>query len=208
MRYSVPDNWALSTFENLLTFVLGGDWGKDINFDDPGYEQALCIRASELRNWEVEKGESAALRKVKKTSLEKRELYKGDILVEISGGGPDQPVGRTVLIDQVVISKNSSIKKICTNFFRLTRPSKEIDSNYLNHYLQHFYKSGNIKDYQAGSNNLRNLKFNDYLQLEIPVASFGEQKRIVAKIEELFSELDNGQDRVKNIVVPICSREM
>lgn len=192
MKYSIPDSWGLITLEKLFTFVLGGDWGKDENFDDLDYEKVLCIRASELKNWEVERGESAALRKIKKTSLEKRELYEGDILVEISGGGPDQPVGRTVLIDKVTLSKNPSIKKICTNFFRLTRPSKKINSSYLNHYLQHFYKSGNISEYQAGSNNLRNLKFNDYLQLEIPIAPIHEQKRIVAKIEELFSELDNG----------------
>lgn len=192
MKYQIPDSWVRITLEKLFTFVLGGDWGKDEDFDDPGYEKVLCIRASELRNWEVERGETAALRKIKKSSLEKRELYEGDILVEISGGGPDQPVGRTVLIDKAVLSKSPTIKKICTNFFRLARPIREIDSSYLNHYLQHFYKSGNISEYQAGSNNLRNLKFNDYLQIEIPTAPLNEQKRIVAKIEELLSELDNG----------------
>lgn len=189
---AMPDNWSKVALEELLVFVLGGDWGKDEHFYDPDYVDVLCIRASELKNWDSERGETAAKRKVKRSSLEKRELFEGDILVEISGGGPEQPVGRTVLIDRSVLSKNASTKKICTNFFRLARPSNHICSKYLNHYLQHFYKAGNISDYQAGSNNLRNLKFNDYVQVGVPIPPLNEQKRIVAKIEELFSELDNG----------------
>ncbi|WP_058533535.1 restriction endonuclease subunit S [Legionella saoudiensis] len=191
-KLTYPANWSSATLEELLIYVLGGDWGKDNTFNDPNYIDVLCIRASELRNWDKERGETATLRKVKKSSLERRELREGDIILEISGGGPDQPVGRTALIDRAVLSKKTEYKKICTNFFRLIRPSIEINSTYLNLYLQSFYKSGKISEYQAGSNNLRNLKFNDYTQIEIPIAPLNEQKRIVAKIEELFSELDNG----------------
>lgn len=191
-KLTYPANWSSAILEELLIYVLGGDWGKDNTFNDPNYIDVLCIRASELRNWDKERGETAALRKVKKSSLERRELREGDIILEISGGGPDQPVGRTALIDRAVLSKKTEYKKICTNFFRLIRPSIEINSTYLNLYLQSFYKSGKISEYQAGSNNLRNLKFNDYTQIEVPIAPLNEQKRIVAKIEELFSELDNG----------------
>ncbi|HAT1815649.1 restriction endonuclease subunit S [Legionella pneumophila serogroup 1] len=191
-KLKYPASWSSATLEELLVYVLGGDWGKDGTFDDPDYINVLCIRASELRHWDEERGQTAALRKVKKSSLEKRELREGDIILEISGGGPEQPVGRTVLIDRTVLSKKPEYKKICTNFFRLIRPSSEVNSRYLNLYLQSFYKSGKISEYQAGSNNLRNLKFNDYAQIEVPIAPLNEQKRIIAKIEELFSELDNG----------------
>ena len=194
---ALPASWANVAFEELLVFILGGDWGKDEAFDDPDYVEVLCIRASELKNWENERGETAALRKIKKTSLEKRMLLDGDIIIEVSGGGPDQPVGRTALIDRVTLSKNPGYKKICTNFFRLIRPANELNSKYLNHYFQHFYKSGGISEYQAGSNNLRNLKFNDYIQIGVPLAPLNEQKRIVAKIEVLFSELDNGITALK-----------
>lgn len=191
-KSKLPSNWVSTALEDLLEFVIGGDWGKDETFDDPNYAHVLCIRASELRHWDEQKGETAALRKVKKSSLEVRELREGDIILEISGGGPDQPVGRTVLIDRTVLSIKPTYKKICTNFFRLMRPSSRLDSNYLNLFLQFFYKSGKISEYQAGSNNLRNLKFNSYKQIEIPFPPLKEQKRIIAKIEELFSELDNG----------------
>ena len=197
MKLRKPESWENTALEALATLTLGGDWGKEPEFDSADYTAALCIRGSEFRNWNEDRGRTASLRKVKKTSLASRALRIGDILVEISGGGPDQPVGRTVLIDKISLSHFPNLPKICTNFLRLFRPSGEIDSCYLNLFLQFFYKSGDIRAYQAGSNNLRNLKFDDYLGIEIPIPPFSEQHRIVAKIEELFSELDKGIENLK-----------
>lgn len=197
MIEGLPNSWVMCELDNLLAFVLGGDWGKAPDYDDPDYLEVKCIRASEIKNWESEKGLTAANRKIKKSSLQSRELREDDVIVEISGGGPEQPVGRTVLIDKAALLQNSNLPKVCTNFFRLIRPSDNIDSSYLNHFLQHFYKTGKVREYQGGSNNLRNLKFNDYVQIEIPLSPLNEQKRIVAKIEELFSELDKGIESLK-----------
>nr|WP_277611035.1 restriction endonuclease subunit S [Microbulbifer celer] len=176
---------------------MGGDWGKDESFDDPDYVAVRCIRASEIKRWEEEKGQTAALRKIKKSSLEKRALIEGDILVEISGGGPEQPVGRTVLIDKAALSQHPGVEKVCTNFFRLIRPSSMVYPKYLSYFLHSFYKSGKISDYQGGSNNLRNLKFKDYVTITVPLPPIDEQKGIVAKIETLFSELDKGIESLK-----------
>jgi type I restriction enzyme S subunit len=197
MNLSIPNTWQTTKLSELAIFVLGGDWGKDADFESPDYATALCIRGAEFRNWNEDKGSTASLRKIKKSSLANRVLKDSDILVEISGGGPDQPVGRTVLIDKVALSHAPSLPKICTNFVRLLRTSDEIDSRFLNSYLTFFYASGEILDYQAGSNNLRNLKFNDYLGIDIPVPPLNEQHRIVARIEELFSELDKGIENLK-----------
>ena len=193
----LPVGWVKASLDDLIVYTLGGDWGKDADFDDTDFVQVRCIRASELRNWEREKGKTAAQRRVKKSSLDARKLKDGDILVEISGGGPEQPVGRTVVIDKTVLAQNPNTPKICTDFFRLARPSTQLVAAYLNHYLQFFYQSGRIGEYQGGSNNLRNLKFNYYLGITIPVPPITEQKRIITKIEELFSELDKGVESLR-----------
>ncbi|ADJ28672.1 restriction endonuclease subunit S [Nitrosococcus watsonii] len=194
---SLPHSWNSASLSDLIVFAIGGDWGKEPSFGDLEYVDVRCIRASELHNWDQEKGRTAAPRRIKKSSLASRKLMDGDILVEISGGGPEQPVGRTVLIEKSVLLQNPEIPKICTNFFRLIRPAYEISSAYLNNYLRYFYKSGKVVRYQAGSNNLRNLKFNDYLRISVPLPPLNEQQRIVAKIEELFSELDKGIESLK-----------
>ena len=197
MNLLIPETWQKTKLSELAIYVLGGDWGKDADFESLDYATALCIRGAEFRNWNEDKGSTASPRKIKKSSLTNRVLKDGDILVEISGGGPDQPVGRTVLIDKAVLSHAPDVPKICTNFVRLLRTASDIDSRFLNAYLTFFYTSGEIRDYQAGSNNLRNLKFNDYLGIDIPIPPLNEQHRIVAKIEELFSELDKGIENLK-----------
>lgn len=185
------------TLENLLDYVIGGDWGKDPSHEEEGYELAYCIRASEMRNWKEEKGRTAALRKIKIQNIKKRQLKEGDLILEISGGGPEQPVGRTVLIDKSVLKWEPEIPKICTNFFRLIRPNNSVDSTYLNYYLSFFHSSGKVVAFQAGSNNLRNLKFNDYINIDVPLPPLPIQRAIVAKLETLFSELDKGIEQLK-----------
>lgn len=192
MSVNPPELWQFAQLVDLLTHTLGGDWGKDPDHEDIEYEHAYCIRASEIPLWTSNKGSTAALRKIKKASIEKRALVVNDILVEISGGGPTQPVGRTVLIDETVLSINPQIQKICTNFFRQIRPSRFIFAKYLELFLESIYFSPQINELQSGSNNLRNLKFNDYLKLSVPVPPLTQQKKIVQKIEELFSEIDDG----------------
>lgn len=193
----IPKDWKWVPLEDTLEYFIGGDWGKDENCEDPSYGFAYCIRGSEIKNWNEDKGNTASLRKIKLNNIKKRELVEGDILVEISGGGPEQPVGRTVLIDKSVLNFKPSVPKICTNFLRLIRPKSDFDSKFLNLYLTLFYYSGEVVNYQAGSNNLRNLKFPDYLTIGIPKPKLSLQQAIVSKIEELFSELDNGIAQLK-----------
>ena len=174
--------------------------GKDpLAVNDEEFVEVLCIRGSELKNWKKEKGETASLRKIKKTSLEKRVLKNGDILLEISGGGPDQPVGRTVIIDEDVLSMNDNYPKVCTNFFRLVRFRENLNKKYINYYLHYFYHSGEVVKYQGGSNNLRNLKFKEYETIKIPLPPLPEQNRIVDKLDKLFGQLEGINERIRSL---------
>ena len=182
----------------IITDAIGGDWGKDPGIQDESYELAYCIRGAEYKNWADDNGSTAVLRKIKCTNLQKRQLKEGDIIVEISGGGPEQPVGRTEVITKKVMSNFKGSKVLCTNFLRLIRPNAElVDSVFLNHYLKFFYSTGEIIKYQAGSNNLRNLKFNDYLTLLIPLPPLSTQHAIVTRIETLFAELDKAVQHLR-----------
>lgn len=197
-KNQLPEGWKYEVLESALEYVIGGDWGKDEDFQDSNYGVAYCIRGSEIKNWEKDKGCTASLRKIKLTNIVKRKLKYGDILVEISGGGPDQPVGRTVVIDQTVLNFQSDIPKVCTNFLRLLRTKNNIDGNYLNYFLKLFYYSGEIIKYQGGSNNLRNLKFSDYLKITFPLPPLPTQHLIVSKIESLFTQLDKGIESLRS----------
>ncbi len=194
---SIPKTWEKTELVNLLTHVIGGSWGKEPEYKSDEYDYAYCIRGTELKNWCQEKGRTAALRKIKKSALNNRILEDGDLILEISGGGPNQPVGRVEIIDKSVLSFEPNIPKICTNFFRLIRPNEEIHAPFLLFYLKCFYQTEDIFQFQSGSNNLRNLKFEEYVKILVPLPPLNEQKRIVDKIELLFSDLDKGEALLK-----------
>ncbi len=198
-QYLFPAEWCHSKLDDLFSHVIGGDWGKDSDFDDPDFIEARCIRGTEFKNWDKEKGLTAVRRKVKKSSIKTRKLMTGDILVEISGGGPDQPVGRTVLIDNRVISQHNGKDIVCTNFLRLARPVTNICPYYLNGFLRNFYLSGEIIKYQGGSNNLRNLKFKEYSTINIPLPPLAEQKEIATLLDNLLAQVDTLKTRLDAI---------
>lgn len=198
----LPKGWGSLPLEDISDFVIGGDWGVDpeseINED---YTLVACIRGSEIKNWREGKGKTASLRLIKQSSLEKRQLRLGDLLIEISGGGPDQPVGRVILIDEEALAQNPELPKIGTNFLRLIRLADSINSDFVNYYLQKFYISGKIVEYQGGSNNLRNLKYKEFSKIEIPFPPLPEQQRIVAKLDAVFGHLDSVREKLDRIPV-------
>lgn len=200
MENTLPKNWVETEFKELTSFVIGGDWGKDLEFEyDVESELVSCIRGSEIKNWKRDKGSTSSIRKVKSSSLEKRALIEGDILIEISGGGPDQPVGRTIFIDEEALMVNSEYKKVCTNFLRMVRLYDNLNKKFIKNYLDSFYLSGEVLKYQGGSNNLRNLKFKEFEIIKIPLPPLAEQQRIVAKLDVLFNHLETLKTRLEQI---------
>jgi type I restriction enzyme, S subunit len=200
MGKGLPHNWVEERFSELTSFVIGGDWGKDpeeVHQDET--ELVACIRGSEIKNWDKEKGRTASFRKIKPNSKEKRSLIEGDILLEISGGGPDQPVGRTIYIDREALGTNADYAKVCTNFLRLVRFHDCLDKKFIKHYLDSFYLSGEIVKYQGGSNNLRNLKYKEFESINIPIPPLPEQQRIVAKLDGLFAHLEEVKNRLAKV---------
>ncbi|WP_127140328.1 restriction endonuclease subunit S [Flagellimonas marinaquae] len=199
-KRQLPKHWTSYSIKSLLSFVLGGDWGKDpLKFNGNEYELAICIRGSEIKNWNINKSSTAVERLIKKTSLEKRTLFPGDVVVEISGGGPEQPVGRTIYIDEESLKNEKDLPSVCTNFLRLMRFYPVLNSKFIQLYLQLFYDTGQIINYQGGSNNLRNLKFKEFETIQIPLPPRPEQDRIVTKVDILMAQVETMQKSLERI---------
>ncbi len=139
--------------------------------------------------------ENIAEIKVEVKQFEKRVLEKGDILIEKSGGGPNQPVGRVVLIDKRAVDYSFS------NFTsRIRVSSDDLNPNYLYWFLNYIYLSGKTENLQRRSTGIRNLQLKEYKQLVIPVPSLQEQEKIVEKLGKVFDNIDKlTEDSAKNI---------
>lgn len=116
---------------------------------------------------------------------QKRRLLLGDLILEKSGGGPKQPVGRVALYNK------SNGEYSCSNFtaaLRVKNP-QSVDYRYLHKFLYWIHLSGITEKIQSHSTGIRNLDVNAYKRIEIPMPQLPEQRRIVAILDEAFAEI-------------------
>lgn len=117
---------------------------------------------------------------VEAKKLAKRRLQFGDIILEKSGGGPKQPVGRVALFEKEEGDFSFS------NFTSALRvvDGAELDFRYLHKFLYWTYVTGVTETIQSHSTGIRNLDGNAYKAITISYPSIVEQKRIVEILDE------------------------
>jgi len=191
----LPEGWTEVDLDEIVVHAIGGEWGEPE--EKPGLEKVSVIRGTEFRDWARERGATAAERWIRRSRLAKRLLQAGDLIVEISGGGPEQPVGRTLCIDEEAIRRAKS-PLVCSNFCRLMRIHPAIDPAYVQLAIQDKYLRGEIADYQTQTTNLRNLDFAGFLAgTVLRLAPRPEQERIVERVEELLAGAQRARERLQ-----------
>ena len=197
----LPEGWAQATLEEIVVHKLGGEWGVDPEEADrdPELVRVRMIRGTDFRDWERDKGTGAEPRAIKRSSLAKRQLQPGDLVIEISGGGVSQPVGRTVLIDEEAL-RRADAPLICSNFCRQVRVHRELDPAFVHLALTSLYLCGGLDEYQTQTTNLRNLSFKSFLSgVVLPLPPRAEQERIVAKVRELMETVRRSREGIARV---------
>jgi restriction endonuclease S subunit len=130
---------------------------------------------------------------VEQRKLPKRRLQFGDIILEKSGGGPRQPVGRVALFEKTdgVFSFSNF-----TSALRVRDPN-QLDFRFLHKFLYWTYVSGRTALIQSHSTGIRNLDTNAYKALRLGIPSLAEQKRIVALLDQAFEAIENTKANTK-----------
>ena len=131
-----------------------------------------------------------ALLDVESRKLATRRLVKGDIILEKSGGGPKQPVGRVVHFD-IEGGDAYSLSNFCSAL--RVKHASEVDAAFLYWMLRGFYLKGGTESLQKQTHGIRNLDLQEFLSTEIPLPPLEEQRRIVAEIEGYQKVLDGAR---------------
>lgn len=196
----VPKDWESIPLENCISDIIGGDWGENDSESVPNdYVRVKVIRATEMKYWDQQKGKSAIFRLIKKSSLEKRQLKSGNIILEISGGSSTFSVGRSVLIDNDALIGN--IPVICANFFRKISLKERFEPAYISYFLDYFYASNQIQNYITKSTNLQNLKVSNYLsEVIVPIPSINIQQKIVQKLDHILEQLEEKEIKILSLI--------
>src|SRR5580704_12599763 len=90
----------------LFASVVGGSWG---NNPEDGAVVLPCVRGTDFDYVTLRTDPSRApLRGFSRAEVAMRSARRGDLIIEKSGGGEQQPVGRAVLhdSDQIVVPTN------------------------------------------------------------------------------------------------------
>jgi type I restriction enzyme S subunit len=117
---------------------------------------------------------SITLRSVENGARITKRLRPGDILLEKSGGGPKQPVGRVALF------RGDGQPHVFGNFIARLRTNAEICvPEYAFYVLRFLHDKGITTYFQKQTTGIRNLEMKRYLDFEIQVPAIAEQHRIV-----------------------------
>lgn len=176
--------WQSKKLSELCEFSNGLWTGKKAPF------QNVCV----IRNTNFTKDgkldDSAIISlDVEQSQFSKRKLQYGDIIIEKSGGGPKQPVGRVVLFEKKEGDFSYSNFTSCIRILN----HRILDFAFLHRFLHFAYISGVTEKLQSHSTGIRNLKFDEYKEIEVPLPPLSDQQRTISILDQAFAAIDKAK---------------
>ncbi|HFD3976245.1 TPA: restriction endonuclease subunit S [Vibrio parahaemolyticus] len=161
----VPKGWAYQSFGSLLASTIGGDWGKDVQ-DEKHTVQSRIVRGTDIPDLISGQLSSAPLRWVEPKKLKSRQIERGDIIIEVSGGSPKQPTGRSIFMTDSMLERLGCIIEPAS-FCRRFKPNSFNIGILASLHLQKIYAGGKTWEYQNQSTGIANFQTKFFLEAEM-----------------------------------------
>ena len=163
----IPEGWTTQSFGGLVDTTIGGDWGKEEQDEKHGLN-VIIVRGTDIPSVKAGIRGKAPSRWVEQKKYNSRVLQDGDIVIEVSGGSPKQPTGRSVYM-----TKNSldllGGAVVPASFCRKFRPKSPTLGLYGALHLDRIYAAGKMWGYQNQSTGISNFQTNTFLDVEFVV---------------------------------------
>lgn len=173
--------------KDCLEYYIGGGWGEE-DYKEGFAEAAYVIRGTDIPYVRGGNISTVPLRFHKQSNLASRKLIAGDIIFEVSGGSKTQPVGRSLLITEKMVTQ--FVKPVmCASFCKLLRPNKNLSSDFFYLYLLAGYDNGLIAQYEKHSASaIINYGFEEFIsEQKIMLPSVGELKAFTERVKSIFN---------------------
>ena len=170
--------------------IITGEWGTEIKENSQNI--VSVIRTTNfLNNGKIDiQNKELVKREMDKNKIEQKKLKKGDIIIEKSGGSPNQPVGRVVFFNL-----NSNDIFLCNNFTSILRIKEKINSKYIFYFLRNSYKNNKVLKFQNKTTGIINLKLQNYLNRSyVYLPELKIQNKVVNILDILESILEKNQN--------------
>jgi type I restriction enzyme S subunit len=175
-----PAHWTVDRLKWTVDACINGIWG-----DDPdGENDTVCIRVADfdrVRNRVAEGGYT--YRSITPQKMNGRLLKSGDLLIEKSGGGEQQPVGVVVLFDH-------HFDAVTSNFVARMPVREGVNPNYLC-YLHASLYSIRLNTCSIKQNTgIQNLDSGAYLNEKVALPPYDEQNIIATFLDRETGKID------------------
>ena len=159
----IPETFSVLKQNEVISDYIGGGWGNDD--ESANYPiQAAVVRGADFPEFTKGNVSTCPVRFHKKSNYESRIISEDDIVLEVSGGTQEQPVGRTVIVTKERLERFDN-KLICASFCKLIRLNKQIIAPFFYYYwMQFVYDTRIIDRYQLQSTGIINFKFEYFLR--------------------------------------------
>jgi len=166
--------------KHLFIKRIGGAWGTE-----PDDDSVICLRAADIETDQmIHKSNDLTYRTFSDNELNSRKLSPGDIIIEKSGGGENQPVGR---VAKFVLNEAA----LCSNFLDLLRPNNKIvNTDYLTYILYYLWKNRTVVKSIKQTTGIQNLDIEDYLNNKANLPSLEQQNKIVNYLDREIAKID------------------
>ena len=175
----IPEDWCSEKLKTRIKKHFSGVWGDEKKEDINDY---LCLRVADFNYPKLSFRNIETTRNVDPKD-QHRILKNGDILMEKSGGGDKQPVGRAILF-------KSDKGMFCANFIEVLRFKKEVDSRFFVYLMSALYKIGLNKRFIKQNTGIQNLDLNYFFNEEVPIPPKETQQKIADYLDEKTEDID------------------
>lgn len=174
----------------LFEKPISGEWGTELEEGEKGVK---VIRTTNFTNLGRLDLRDVVERNIDLNKHEGKLIKYGDIIIEKSGGSPNQPVGRVVIFEE-----NNNEKYLCNNFTSILRPTDKVYSKYALYLLKNLYNKGAVLRFQNKTTGIINLKLNDYLaETEVEIPSLERQKKIADVLDKAQELIDKRKAQIE-----------
>jgi type I restriction enzyme S subunit len=186
-KHELPSQWAWSTIEDIATYVSRGRAPKYTDSTGVPIINQRCIR------WNgIDFGhQKFTTREAFERLDQKQQLQKGDVLWNSTGTGT---IGRAA-----VYNGHPDNRAVCVDTHVTIIRTRSYEPMLLRHWISSRYIQSKLDRLQAGSTNQVELNREAVLGTAVPFPPIAEQTRILAKIDELFGEIEAGEQELERV---------
>lgn len=179
-----PKHWKVNRIIQRVEKVVGGEWGSDPDGDETeDTKNIVVLRVQDFSDTYLNY-EELTIRKVKLSKIPHRLITGNCLLMEKSGGGEKQLVGR------VVLPKDIPVEAICSNFVAKIEFDTKVDVAFMNYVFNDLYSHNMNFPFVQQTTGIQNINSTYYLYTKIPFPPKHEQTAITNYLDKVCAEID------------------